>query len=291
MGVIGFLAGALLVIIIRALQSLTPLWDPGVGIVFGTFFSAGFFIWGIGGFDPRMSVHGDEHEHDAEAHGAVEPNTPLTLLGYSMWQVVFATLVMLLVLGAAAWLGPALILTDEPDASFNAVGMVPMELLGQEVLVSQLVIFVVFILVAFLSLGLVAGAIGFIINFLNRQLVETKAAATAGGGTLALPPSDAEPARRPAWLSTLLFLVVFAVVFYLLYLLHYYVLIGLIFALPESTLSLLSAGAAFTITLVLLRAHWVVQLLARVAGWLAGVLRSRNNPYSGVYKKDRRSRL
>lgn len=291
MGVIGFLAGALLVIVVRALQSLTPLWDPGVGIVFGTFFSAGFFVWGIGGFDPRMSVHGDEHGDHDEAHAADEPQEPLTLLGYSMWQIAFGLLIMLVVLGAAAWIGPALVTTADADASFNAVGMVPMELFGQEVLVSQLVIFTAFILFTLLSLGLAAGAIGFIINLLNRELVQTRAtaAAAAGGGTAALP-APAEPRTRRAWLSTLLFIVAFAVIFYILYLLHYYVLIGLIFALPETTLTLLSAGAAFTITLLIMRGRWVVQLLARFAGWLGGVLRSRNNPYAGVQKNDRRNR-
>jgi len=34
----------------------------------------------------------------------------------------------------------------------------------------------------------------------------------------------------------------------------------------------------------------VVQVLATVAGWLAGVLRSRSKPYEGVRKNDRRNR-
>ena len=283
MGVIGFLVGALVVFIIRALQSLTPIWDPGVGLVFGTFFAAGFFVWGIGAFDPRMNVHGDEHE--AEAAHVEEPVKPTSQLIGSIWQVLFATLIGLVVIGAFAWLGPKLIMTDEADASANMIGMVPMELFGQEVLVSQLVIFVAFILFAIVSLAVVAGGIGFILNFLNQGVVESRAAA-AGGGTVALPAPTENRAPRPQWLSTLIFVVAFVVLFTILYLLFYYVLIGLIF--PDQVL--ISAVNALLFTIIILRPRMVVQVLAAVAGWLAGVLRSRNKPYEGVRKNDRSNR-
>lgn len=288
MGVIGFLAGALLVFILRALQSLVPIWDPGVGLVFGTFFSAGFFVWGMGGFDPSMSAHGDgEHGHD-DAHAAHEEEVaaPTTILGYSVWQILFATIIMLSLIGVFAWLGPKLTTVASGDANVGTIGMVPMDLFGTEIVVSQLVIFVVVILFMFISLAVVAGGIGFVVNMLNRQLVETAPGNVAAAA--ALPAPTETPRRaRPQWLSTLIFLVTFAVIFYVLYLLHYYVLIGLIFAWPEWQLTLASAGAAFTITLLILRGPWVVQLVARLSGWLAGVLRSRNNPYSGVRKNNR----
>ena len=283
MGVIGFLVGALVVIIIRALQSLTPIWDPGVGLVFGTFFSAGFFIWGIGGFDPRMSAHGDAHEADA-AHAVGAPEKPTALLVGSMWQVLFAALIGLVLVGAFAWLGPALITTGDADASVNVIGMVPMALFGQEVLVSQLVIFAAFILLAFVSLAVAAGAIGFLLNFLNQGVVESRAA--AGGGTVALPAPVETRTPRPQWLSTLIFIVSFVVLFAILYALFYYVLIGLIF--PDQVL--ISAVNALLFTIIILRPRLVVQVLATVAGWLAGVLRSRSKPYEGVRKNDRRNR-
>jgi hypothetical protein len=288
MGIIGFMVGALLVFVIRALQSLLPIWDPGVGLVFGTFFSAGFFVWGMGGFDPSMSAHGDgEHGHD-DAHAAEEEvAAPTTILGYSIWQVLFSTIILLSLIGAFAWLGPKLTTVASTDANVGAIGMVPMNLFGTEIIVSQLVIFAGYILFAFASLGLVAGGIGFLINFLNRQMVETSPAGRAAAAALPAPTPAAPGRARPQWLSTLLFLVAFAVIFYVLYLLHYYVLIGLIFAWPEWQLTLASAGAAFTITLLILRGPWVVQMLARFAAWLAGVLRSRNNPYSGVRKNNR----
>ena len=283
MGVIGFMVGALVVIIVRALQSLTPIWDPGVGLVFGTFFTAGFFLWGIGAFDPRMSAHGDEHEAEA-AHAVEEAVKPTTLLIGSSWQILFASLIGLVVIGAFAWLGPKLITTGDADASVGAIGMVPMELFGQEMLVSQLVIFAAFVLFAFVSLVAAAGAIGFLINFLNQGVVESRV--TAGGGTVALPAPVETRAPRPQWLNIAIFVVQFVVLFAILYLLFYYVLIGLIF--PDQVL--ISAVNALLFTILILRPRLVVQVLAVVAGWVAGVLRSRNNPYEGVRKNDRRNR-
>src|SRR5690606_13500446 len=133
-------------------------------IVFGTFFSAGFFVWGMGAFDPSMSVHGEEaHGHD-EAHAEAAREAPTTILGVELWKVAFATLLLLVAIGAFAWMAPARVTTDEGAASANLIGMVSMELLGQGVLVSQLVIFAAFILFGFISLGIAAGAIGFIMN-------------------------------------------------------------------------------------------------------------------------------
>ncbi len=70
MAIIGFLFGALLVIVIRGLQGLDPLWAAGPGIVMTAFTTAGFFVWGMGAFNPKMSVHGEAAE--AEAHEAAE---------------------------------------------------------------------------------------------------------------------------------------------------------------------------------------------------------------------------
>src|SRR5262245_45850796 len=98
MGIFGFLIGSLLVIVARGLQSLDPLWAVGPGIVFGAFFCAGFFMWGIGAFDPRMSVHG---EHVEETPKVEKPRTILS--GY-IWQATFLTLIVLLVLAVIAWL-------------------------------------------------------------------------------------------------------------------------------------------------------------------------------------------
>ena len=58
---------------------------------------------------------------------------------------------------------------------------------------------------------------------------------------------------------------------------------------PVELLTALSVVNALLITVLVLRSRWVVQLVARFAGWLAGVLRSRNKPYEGVRKHDRRN--
>jgi hypothetical protein len=56
-GIVGFLLGAALVIIIRSLQSMDPIWNPEIGLVFAGFMAAGFFVWGIGAFNPKLSEH------------------------------------------------------------------------------------------------------------------------------------------------------------------------------------------------------------------------------------------
>jgi hypothetical protein len=78
MSIFGFLCGMLLTIFLRTVQGLAPNWDPQVSIVLGAIVSTVFFVWGMGAFDPSMSVHGgeehgDEHgeESHAEAHAAL----------------------------------------------------------------------------------------------------------------------------------------------------------------------------------------------------------------------------
>ena len=99
MGILGFIGGALLALVIRMLQGLDPAGSVGAALVLGAFISAGVFIWGIGGFDPRMSVHGDHAEgaHAEEEHAvvkAVPPKdpAPVSILGAFTWQVTFWTI-------------------------------------------------------------------------------------------------------------------------------------------------------------------------------------------------------
>ena len=78
MGIIGFAVGALIAVLIRLAQGLdpnptAPLAYVGPAFVLGAFISSGFFVWGMGAFDPRMSVHGEEHAADAEAEAGAGP--------------------------------------------------------------------------------------------------------------------------------------------------------------------------------------------------------------------------
>ncbi len=200
MAIIGFMFGALLVIIIRGLQGLDPIWAPGPGIVLSAITMAGFFVWGMGGFDPRLSIHGN-HEVEEAVHEelAVEAAQPRSILLGTTWQIATALILLLIILGGFAALpgGLALTQTIVPGASPTTVGYtaVPLPFGGPEIQVSTLVIFAVFIIWAFISLAAVAGALGYIFFYLSRGLTELK---MAGGGTAALPapPAQAEPVVR-----------------------------------------------------------------------------------------------
>ncbi|MCA9908037.1 MAG: hypothetical protein KC519_05255, partial [Anaerolineae bacterium] len=175
MGILGFLLGALIVIILRGLQGLTPLWDTGVGVVPATFLAAGFFVWGIGGFDPRMSVHGEAAEHAEEPEG--EPK-PMQLLGSSVWQLTTILLVFMIVIGFVAWLpgGPRLTVTDNALASPVQVGFFELALGDQIIPVSELVVFIIFIIVMMISLLLAAGALGAVFFNLSRGIANATVA-------------------------------------------------------------------------------------------------------------------
>lgn len=66
-GIIGFCVGALLTVLIRSLQGLDPIWQPDIALIGGTIFTALFFVWGIGAFDPAMSAHDEEHADAAHS--------------------------------------------------------------------------------------------------------------------------------------------------------------------------------------------------------------------------------
>lgn len=283
MAVIGFLLASLVVIIIRGLQQLDPLWAPGPGFVLSAFTSAGFFVWGMGAFDPKMSIHG---EH-AEAHHEEAAPPPAALLSSSVWTVFTYLLVALVpIMFVAVFGGLNLTTTADPLASTVAVGYFPVELFGRDILVSELVVFAIFILVMILSLGLVAGAIGWGFFYLARSVAEAKVApnaplnaalATGDGGSVIIPD---ERRIRPVHVVT------FLVLFVILFGLFYVVLIGLAlpaFVAPNAEILgmpalnvvnfVLSAVNAAIFAFLLVRPTLLLQTVGRIAGWLARLLR------------------
>ncbi|MFQ3568176.1 MAG: hypothetical protein SNJ59_14405 [Aggregatilineales bacterium] len=285
MGILGFLAGALLVILIRALQSLDPVWEPGIGIVAGTLFSAIFFVWGIGAFDPRLSVHGEE---EAEAHHEEEAQVeaPRELFSSTMWLIVTLSVAALLVIFAFALIpgGFALTVTDDPHGSRSAVGFFTIELPGGTVLeVSELAAFVGFIIFTFLSLAIAAAIFSRLLFSLSRGIAEVQAeskapALPAGGGaaltagTAAAEPSAAEAAARSPLLGQLATVLKFVIVFAILYPIFYFVAIGLV--LPqEPLLTILSLINAVIFTFLILRPNDVLRAIGVIAGHIANFLR------------------
>ncbi len=291
MAFIGFLFGALLVIVIRGLQQLDPLWAAGPGIVLSAFMMAGFFVWGMGAFDPKLSVHGEAAEEAAHEAQAEETEKPQRLLIGSVWQLAALLIVLLVVLGGFAALphGLAMTQTISDYASPTMVGFVPFDLPfgGPTIYVSQLVLFAIFIIVTLLSLVAAAAIIGWIIVFMSRGV--TEASVIAKGGTIALPPPSETSAtgwRANPRIHGLITVVIFLVTFVVLYLVFYYVAIGLILPKPEipglslifpdpsAQLAIISLVNAAIFTLVILRTQLVLAVIGRVAGWLAHVLRS-----------------
>jgi hypothetical protein len=249
MGIIGFLVGALLVVVVRGLQSLDPLWSPGVGIVFGTIFCAAFFMWGMGAFNPKLSQHGEEEAHHAEAEAAEGQAKPFTIFGNSMWQIFTLLLLALVVLFAfALWGGLTLTTTADPLASTTAVGYFTLQMPfgGPEILLSELVVFAIFVLWMLLSLAAVGALLAWLFGYLNRGLVESRveaasgagaAALTAGSSVGALPSGEAEPTAegvattpsRSEFMDDLIKLIQFAPIAIAVYLVFFYPVFGNLF--------------------------------------------------------------
>lgn len=201
MAILGFMFGALLVIVIRGLQGLDPIWAPGPGIIIAAITMAGFFVWGIGAFDPRLSVHGDEEaEEVVHEELAAEADKPTSILVTYTWQITTLLLLFLVIIVGFALLpgGLALTQTVVPDASTSMVSYadVPLPFGGPTIQVSTLVIFVVFVIWSLISLVAVAALFAFALSYVSRGLTEIKlagdgtAALTAGGGAESTPPDD-----------------------------------------------------------------------------------------------------
>jgi hypothetical protein len=223
MAIIGFMVGALIVIILRGLQSLDPIWASGPGLIMGVIFTAAFFVWGMGAFDPRLSIHGDPEAEEA-VHEELEQKAerPSGILTSSIWQLVTATLILSVILGGFAALPGGLTLTQTvvPGASPTTVGFadVPLPFGGPTVQVSTLVIFAVFVIWAFISLAAFAWVLMWLFTFISRGLAESRLEASSGG-TLALTSGEAAPeAKAPRnelreLAATVRFLVVLVVLY------------------------------------------------------------------------------
>ncbi len=219
MAILGFMVGALVTILLRGLQSLDPIWSAGPGLVMAGFFMAGFFVWGMGAFNPKLSVHGEAEEavHEELQKEAAQPRS---ILFGSTWMIATITLIVVVILAALAIIpgGFGMTQTVTPGASTRLVGYtdVPLPFGGPTITVSTLVIFAVFILIAFLSLLIAAWLFGAALTFLSQGLTEVQTA-PAGGGTLSLPaPDEAEKPQRSTQEQYRIFFTV-AVVFFALF--------------------------------------------------------------------------
>jgi hypothetical protein len=212
MALIGFVVGALLVIAVRALQSVEPVVDAGVILVVTPFFITGFFLWGMGGFDPKMSEH---HAHEPEG-GLVtalvkadeiheehheEPAPPVTILGYEIWKVFTLTLLIIVGVFAFAMIPDGFFLKTVNEAEASRVDFaqgvrfdLPLGLGYFEG--SQLAVFLGFVLFTMFSLFIFGGAIGGLMYFLSRSVEQAKQ--TVPSEKALTPPAPARVVGRAA---------------------------------------------------------------------------------------------
>lgn len=212
MALIGFVVGALLVIAVRALQSVEPVVDAGVILVVTPFFITGFFIWGMGGFDAKMSEH---HAHEPEG-GLVtalvkpeeiheehheEPVPPVTILGYEIWKVFTLTLLVVIGMFAFAMIPGGFFLQSVNEAEASRVEFaqgvrfdLPLGLGSFEG--SQLAVFLGFVLFTIFSLFIAGGAIAGLMYFLSRSVDQAKQAVPTERDLT--PPAPARVVGRAA---------------------------------------------------------------------------------------------
>lgn len=279
----GFLTGSLITIVVRGFQNLSPLYDPAVGVVLGGFLAAIFFVWGIGAFNPLLSAHGDA-EKEAHEVLAERARKPQNVLASTIWSLVGWTVLMLVLVAIFALLpfGFALTTTAVPEASTAMGGFVDVTLGGYVIQVSQVTVLIFFVVVLFLTLFGVSGAIGYAVYAANRGVV---VAAQEAGLKLApspvleqLPPgTPVEPPKpkkqRHPLVSTLFKALAFIVVFAILYLLFFYVAIGLIFP-AQPWLTILSLTNALVFTVLIVRPASLLIILGKIAALVARFIRA-----------------
>ena len=254
MGILGFLVGMVILVVMRTLQGLQPVMEPELAFVLGTFLASGFFIYGLGAFDPRMNVHAHEPEPGEEAHDIVvheeeaqEEEEPGQILGGYLWLLSSILLGVLLVIVIFALLpgGPALQITSDPLSSALAVGFVEIELGGQVYAISQLTLLVGFVVIMFVSLAVAAGAIGMLFYTLNRGMTAVQ--------TVDHTPLEAEPLERVSLAGSGMVRWIIAAVVVTLGFAVFDLLIGNPITNEFATLSFcLAAGGVFALSFLLL---------------------------------------
>lgn len=210
---IGFAAGALLVMLLRQMQGLTPLVEPGVILVLTPFTTIFGWLWGIGAFNPKWSEHGEHTEHHgtegaiivADDEKAVEEPSPLAYLFSTTWTVFTYTMVLFIVVYAIAALPLGLYVqtTNDPSAAAAAVDSnmtfaYPFGL--GEFQASQLTVFLGFVAFALISLLAVGGLIGLFFVKSHEQVatVQEMEPASERGGVRLVPRFVGRISKRVA---------------------------------------------------------------------------------------------
>ena len=193
--ILAFIGSVLFTMILRWAQSMDPIFDAQIAMILGAFMSAFAFTWGMGATDPRMSQHPHEPEYDPETglivasehheeevdEMALESSTqPFRVLGYSMWQVSFWVICLIVAVLGFATLPTGLYIqtAGEPEAQAAAIGMdyatLQLPFGGPEIQMSQLAVFIGFVVFLLISLMAIGGGISMIVTMLNRVVKEVQ---------------------------------------------------------------------------------------------------------------------
>ncbi|MCU0498513.1 MAG: hypothetical protein MUF87_14275 [Anaerolineae bacterium] len=299
MAFIGFVLGAALVLLLRSLQSMDPVWDAQLGMISAVINSSIFFVWGMGAFDPKMSEH-HAHAHYDDEKGLIvvegaheeahhdEDHAPIPqMLTGQIWQITFWSIVLTagLLLFASLDIGPSLTISNDPMANRNQIGYYTMNLFGTDVVVSELTAFAVFFAFTLLSLGAISAAVGVGFYVLSRNVTQAKTSqpvplgspALGTGSTAGLLTAGETPAqeipRSRRLLNNVRDAVIFLVIFVVLYVLFYEVLIGLVLREPFVLRILLSLANALIITILIRYPTWLLITIGRLARGAAKTLR------------------
>ncbi len=192
--ILTFLLGCLFVYFLRGLQNLDPVWDPSVALVTTPFFFAAAFIWGMGGFDPRMSAHAHPPEEVSETaivpvevhdhHEDVEPD-PVGILTSQIWVVSALSILVVVILFALALFPHGLLLRQTNDefgsAADFATGVEWLTPLGLPLAdgrntfqADELSVFIGFVIFTLVSVMAFAGLLGALFYGLNQQVAEVR---------------------------------------------------------------------------------------------------------------------
>lgn len=185
----GVAVGAGLVALLRALSGIEPIWDNGVALVVVPFTVITGWLWGIGGFNPKMSEHAAHDEHEADAHAIVpaedahedeeDEETPIGILAGQLWRVTTLSLVAVFIFYGLATnpftSGLFLQQTNDPEANAGAIDFEQSFALPfgtGEFEASQLTVFLGFVAFTVLSILAVAGGLAFLFYAGHQQVAE-----------------------------------------------------------------------------------------------------------------------
>lgn len=192
MALIGLAAGGLLVLILRSLQSVEPVWDPGVALVVIPFSVTFMFLWGMGAFNPAMSehAHGPEHADEHSTETAIVPaedphqhqeaeERPFAILTSQLWLVATLSLVVFMGFYVFATLPTGLLLqtVNEAEASVaafetNQTFALPLGL--GEFEASQLTVFLGFVAFTIVSILVAASLLWVLVNGLHHNVTQVR---------------------------------------------------------------------------------------------------------------------